>query len=331
MNVLDAQRQLVQKLDAELKRLEQLDIPEAVDHLPTQVLEPGVSKGMPRLEAIKAWDAPEPPEVVAGPEQAAHFDPLQSAIQSPVAFNSLSATVKKERRKHMSWIHKNADLPKAAKAPRTTQPVFSQLHAQFATDKVRQAAIEEFDNNLVDAPAETQWTTIVQHAVFERVSLLMIYLNAMWLAVDIEFNNADVVWQAEPIFIIVEIIFVIYFVGEAFLRYMAYASTIKAVKDPWFIFDLLLVLMMLLETWIVPMFLLILPNSGTAWIGKQEMHTHIMCFGCGGDDGCCGAGAGGCACGCGCCGGCCCYCSCCSCSCCYSCCCCCCCCCCCDC
>ena len=42
---------------------------------------------------------------------------------------------------------------------------------------------------------------------------------------------------------------------------MSYATSWRAIRDPWFIFDMLLVVMMLLETWVVPMFLLVLPES----------------------------------------------------------------------
>ena len=301
MSLLEAQRVVVDKLDAELRRVpnriatllpsfcnsqnpycsswttglsyaelrqfENLDKPDATETLPVDVLQPGMVAGPQSMETKNAWDVPKPPELAdipadVLPAQGAGRNSVRSQVDSPLAFNSLS-TVAKNRRKHMSWIHKNqqADLPKSAKGARNTQPVFSQLHAQFATDRVRQQAIQEFDNTLVEGSTETFWTRMVQHGMFERISLLMIYLNAMWLAVDIEFNDADVVWQAEPLFIAVEVVFVFYFVGEAVVRYMSYATSWKAIRDPWFIFDMLLVVMMLLETWVVPMFLLVLPES----------------------------------------------------------------------
>jgi len=267
MSLLEAQRVVVDKLDAELRQFENLDKPDATETLPVDVLQPGMVAGPQSMETKNAWDVPKPPELAdipadVLPAQGAGRNSVRSQVDSPLAFNSLS-TVAKNRRKHMSWIHKNqqADLPKSAKGARNTQPVFSQLHAQFATDRVRQQAIQEFDNTLVEGSTETFWTRMVQHGMFERISLLMIYLNAMWLAVDIEFNDADVVWQAEPLFIAVEVVFVFYFVGEAVVRYMSYATSWKAIRDPWFIFDMLLVVMMLLETWVVPMFLLVLPES----------------------------------------------------------------------
>ena len=94
---------------------------------------------------------------------------------------------------------------------------------------------------------------VVRHPYFERMSLAMIYVNAIWIAVDIEFNKADMVMQAESPFLIAEIVFTLYFSGELFVRFMSYEKRARALKDSWFIFDLLLVAMMLLETWLIPL------------------------------------------------------------------------------
>lgn len=94
---------------------------------------------------------------------------------------------------------------------------------------------------------------VVRHPYFERMSLAMIYVNAIWIAVDIEFNKADMVMQAEYPFLIAEIVFTLYFSGELFVRFMSYEKRKRALKDSWFIFDLLLVAMMLLETWVIPL------------------------------------------------------------------------------
>lgn len=93
----------------------------------------------------------------------------------------------------------------------------------------------------------------MRHPYFERMSLAMIYVNAIWIAVDIEFNKADMVMQAESPFLIAEIVFTLYFSGELFVRFMSYERRKQALKDSWFIFDLLLVAMMLLETWVIPL------------------------------------------------------------------------------
>ena len=51
-----------------------------------------------------------------------------------------------------------------------------------------------------------RYTAIVNHPYFERLSLTVIYVNAIWIAVDIEFNDADMVLKAAPIFLTAEIL-----------------------------------------------------------------------------------------------------------------------------
>ena len=101
----------------------------------------------------------------------------------------------------------------------------------------------------------------MNHPYFERLSLTVIYVNALWIAIDIEFNDADMVLKAAPVFLIAEILFTLYFSAELLIRYGSYEKTRHALLDSWFVFDLLLVAMMLLETWLVPVAALIVEGS----------------------------------------------------------------------
>eukprot|EP00438_Fugacium_kawagutii_P012315 Skav221946 [mRNA] locus=scaffold195:486478:491102:+ [translate_table: standard] len=170
------------------------------------------------------------------------------------AFSSLP-TVAQRRKKHMAWIHKQSQVEpisasEKSEDPEQQQRVFSQLSAECARDMVRRKAIDNFGPP--PPPSESRWALVVNHPYFERMSLAMIYLNAIWIAVDIEFNKADMVLQADSIFLIMEIVFTLYFSGELFVRFMSWEKRRKALSDSWFIFDLLLVVMMLLETWLIP-------------------------------------------------------------------------------
>lgn len=66
---------------------------------------------------------------------------------------------------------------------------------------------------------------------------MMIYFNALWIAIDIEFNKAEMVLKATEPFLIMEILFTLYFSGELFVRWMSYKKTRQAFMDSWFLFD----------------------------------------------------------------------------------------------
>ena len=94
---------------------------------------------------------------------------------------------------------------------------------------------------------------VVRSSHFETVSLAITCLNAIWIALDLEFNDALTVLEADPLFIVVELLFLAYFGGEVAMRYLSYASTRRACRDRWFLFDVILVTLMIVEIWLIPM------------------------------------------------------------------------------
>ena len=110
------------------------------------------------------------------------------------------------------------------------QRVFSQLSAECARESVRRKAIDNFGPPR--PVSSSRWAEVVRHPYFERMSLAMIYLNAVWIAIDIEFNKADMVLQAESPFLIMEIVFTLYFSGELFVRFMSYENAGKLCVIP---------------------------------------------------------------------------------------------------
>eukprot|EP00435_Cladocopium_sp_Y103_P022923 s16_g5.t1 len=207
-NLASMQEQVLRSLDAELQRIQQLEadaalapgVPGVVPTLPSapvDEVEIGPGEESPktpnRNSSKSAWE-----EVTAAPVVIRREEGPGTAGEERAAFASLP-TVAEKRRKHMSWIHKKVDhkFPGTRESVRgdgKMQPVFSRLHAQYATDTVRMAAINEFDQvAFEEVERESCWVRVARNPFFERISLAMIYFNAVWLAVDIEFNDSDLV------------------------------------------------------------------------------------------------------------------------------------------
>eukprot|EP00931_Biecheleriopsis_adriatica_P117348 TRINITY_DN92876_c0_g1_i1.p1 TRINITY_DN92876_c0_g1~~TRINITY_DN92876_c0_g1_i1.p1 ORF type:complete len:843 (-),score=185.97 TRINITY_DN92876_c0_g1_i1:118-2619(-) len=128
--------------------------------------------------------------------------------------------------------------------------------------KARQALLQpQYD--VQDYYHETGWVQqIAKSQVFDNLTVAVVSLNALWIAIDTDNNPAAVLIDAEPLFIIVENLFCAYFAFEVFIRFMAFARKRHAFMDKWFIFDFLLVLNMVIETWIVPGVMLALHTRG---------------------------------------------------------------------
>lgn len=89
---------------------------------------------------------------------------------------------------------------------------------------------------------------------FENCTGLIVLLNTFWIAIDIDNNHAALITDADPIFQIVENLFCAYFSAEMVIRFGAFAKKCNACKDAWFVYDTVLVVNMVVETWIVPLF-----------------------------------------------------------------------------
>mmetsp|Transcript_42749 Transcript_42749/g.81754 ORF Transcript_42749/g.81754 Transcript_42749/m.81754 type:complete len:679 (+) Transcript_42749:135-2171(+) len=114
-----------------------------------------------------------------------------------------------------------------------------------------------------------QW--IARHPRFEQVTLLMITLNAIWIAIDTDNNKAAVLLDARPLFQVAEHLFCAFFLYEWTVRFLAFNWKIYALRDAWFLFDSLLVSTMVLETWIMTMLVLSTSSNGSAGLGNASL------------------------------------------------------------
>lgn len=93
--------------------------------------------------------------------------------------------------------------------------------------------------------------SIARNPLFDNITLGVITFNALWLAIDTDANTATVPTDAHPVFMIAENLFCVFFTGELFIRFASFKNKLNCFRDAWFLFDLLLVTMMILETWVL--------------------------------------------------------------------------------
>lgn len=121
--------------------------------------------------------------------------------------------------------------------------------------RVREALTKKPEYSVVDFYWETGfWRTIACHPIFENVTLVVIGINAIWMMIDADYNSSSTYLGAESMFQIADQFFCFYFVTEITIRFMALRRKLDGFKDAWFVFDLVLVVLMIVEIWLFTLF-----------------------------------------------------------------------------
>jgi len=110
-----------------------------------------------------------------------------------------------------------------------------------------------------------QW--LAKSQSFETATLFIIGFNALWLAHDTNSNKSSSLLDARLDFQVAEIFFCTYYSLEWFIRFMAFERKCNCLRDGWFVFDSILVFMMVGETFVMTMLLLIVSQDGPTTFG----------------------------------------------------------------
>lgn len=130
------------------------------------------------------------------------------------------------------------DMPKG-------RPMFNDV--EKLKEKVR-STITKKDTNVHALYKDTGWAqTLARNARFDQITQLIILFNAIWIAIDTDYNKSVVIFEANPVFIGMEFFFAIYFLFELTVRTVAFKSVRLVLKDSWWSFDAFLVFIMVLD------------------------------------------------------------------------------------
>ena len=94
---------------------------------------------------------------------------------------------------------------------------------------------------------------------FEHTVMVVILLNSVWIGIESTINESALLINADPGIIVVENMLCLTFTVEIVIRFLAFKSKLRALRDFWFIYDFFLAFFMILETWV---FFIILTVSG---------------------------------------------------------------------
>jgi hypothetical protein len=138
--------------------------------------------------------------------------------------------------------------------------LFGFLDPQTIKDQVKMALQKREPYSVFQFYKETGiWQRIAKHPTFENVTLAVIAINAAYIAIDTDWNKAEpltptntyALTESHAFFQFMEHSFCVYFTFEWICRFMAFKHKSNCVKDGWFVFDSILVFLMVGETWIM--------------------------------------------------------------------------------
>jgi hypothetical protein len=161
---------------------------------------------------------------------------------------------------------------------RPSQQIFEFADQEAIKQKVRASMMKAEPYNVFNVyHQDGLYSLVAMHPVFENATLGVIAFNAVWMAIDTDWNTSTNLLEAHPIFQIMEQLFCIYFSFELFVRFMAFREKCTGVngsrippwtKDAWFMFDSLLVTMMVMETWVFTLIEVMGGGSGSPLKGQ---------------------------------------------------------------
>jgi len=148
----------------------------------------------------------------------------------------------------------------ASSRARRQAALFGFTDPEVIKQKVKDSILKKEPYNVFDFyKTEGIWQWIAKHPVFENATLGVIAGNAVYIAIDTDWNKprpmthtgTNSLQDADTFFAFMEHAFCVYFTGEWIVRFMAFKKKRNGLKDGWFVFDSLLVFMMVMETWVM--------------------------------------------------------------------------------
>jgi hypothetical protein len=125
--------------------------------------------------------------------------------------------------------------------------------ADLLKDEIRNHAFDESEKIEFFYKSDSVWTRIATAPYFENITLVIIACNSIWIAIDTDYNSGRSLRESGPFFQAVEYFFFVYFLFEWMIRFLALQRKVDGTRDGWFVFDSVLLFLMILDLWVMQM------------------------------------------------------------------------------
>lgn len=127
--------------------------------------------------------------------------------------------------------------------------LFGKMRTEFSMDSVQKHLMDGGTHEMAD----NRCSDVISHPVFDRFMMTIVILNCIERAISVEFDHDASDKVLHNILLVIENAFCTIFLIEILMRSCTYRTFLSLASDGSFLFDLLLVLLMVWETWFMPL------------------------------------------------------------------------------
>eukprot|EP00747_Dinoflagellata_sp_TGD_P135542 gnl/TRDRNA2_/TRDRNA2_175468_c5_seq35.p1 gnl/TRDRNA2_/TRDRNA2_175468_c5~~gnl/TRDRNA2_/TRDRNA2_175468_c5_seq35.p1 ORF type:complete len:762 (+),score=129.86 gnl/TRDRNA2_/TRDRNA2_175468_c5_seq35:82-2367(+) len=178
------------------------------------------------------------PDTAAATQQLVPL--ARPAVQRQVSPQSEGQAVQRQASTQSKGDGERRQLQKAMSSK--GKGLFEGSNTDAIKAKVREKKVKPKPYNVHDR-YKTQgfFPWLAKHERFEKCTLAVIVINALWISIDTDGNTADTILDAETVYVVADSMFFIYFSIEVFVRFLAFKNKRDCLRDGWFTFDSTLV------------------------------------------------------------------------------------------
>lgn len=168
-----------------------------------------------------------------------------------------AAPAKKHRKSIDGTVAKKKIEEASQNAIRNQRKIFKPIFADLDGMKSQARELVLVRTSMADHYRKVGWAqAVARSTAFEHTTFALIALNSLWIAVEMDNNNAESLIDAPWWVMVIEQGFCACFFIELVIRLLSFERKRDFWKSGWFVFDMVLVSMMVFETWIIYFILL---------------------------------------------------------------------------
>jgi len=183
--------------------------------------------------------------------------PMEIFFADMLQYDPVSANTRKVRRLGPSGLLQrlwrwSAEVIRSIETGKPRRLMFKQ-YEQNRKELFQGSCLERCERDLYKSEGIPQ--QVARSRTFFACSMIAVLLNVVWMGIDADLNDAATIPEAEWYFQVAEHLFCSFFTIEVSIRFLAFAKKTDAMEDGWFIFDAMLVVAQISETWLLTLFL----------------------------------------------------------------------------